>query len=330
MIYKRFFLLLLVSSVFTFGTKAQMDTSKVEIWGMPKGYSETGYMQYLNEKKVTPCMVDLIKFGYKEPYVAGIEKLRLVLLRSNPVYSFSPPAKKRKVYPPKKVIDILYFGIDNDETNFVKQNYFDFVNRDSAAINKIIAFYQQYGITVQKNKVYEKFDLIGSLDSTSKDSCLNFLKISSEARMKSAALLGYVSQAKTKADVLAMFPFVLDYTVGDEANTYFTSYFSRNSLDARDWERYHTMLALTLNCPDPFRATSLMELYQKENHCKKYTKQILLEGNKTILEILSSRRSELNDLRSKTVNFLSYLTGEKFGKDYTKWVSYIQRAGLEK
>ena len=81
MIYKLSFLLLLVISVFTVGTKAQMDTSKVEIWGMPKGYSETGYMQYLNKKKVTPCMVDLKKFGYKEPYVAGIESLRLVLLR---------------------------------------------------------------------------------------------------------------------------------------------------------------------------------------------------------------------------------------------------------
>ena len=240
------------------------------------------------------------------------------------MYSFSPPIKKRKVYPPKKVIELLYFGIDNDETNFVKQNYFDFVNKDSAAINKTIAFYQQYGITVQKDKVYGKFDLITSLDSTSKDSCLNFLKTSSEARMKSAALLGYVSQTKTKADVLAMFPFVLDYTVGDEANTYFINYFTRNSLDAKDWERYHTMLALSLNCPDPFRAASLMELYQKENHCKRYTKQILLEGNKTILEILSSRRSELNDLRTRTVGFLSYLTGEKFGNDYTKWIRYIQ------
>ncbi|SHE47337.1 hypothetical protein [Pedobacter caeni] len=320
---KRFFLLILLCNSFAFCAKAQMDTSHVEIWGLPKGYSEVSYMQFLNEKKVTPCMQDLKEFGYKEATVIGLEELRLVVLRANPVYNFSPPAKKQKIYPPKKVIDLLYFGINNDEINFVKQGYFDFLNKDSAEINKSISVYQQYGLLVNKEKVYERFDLIRSLDSSDKDSCLNFLKLSDEARMKSAALLGYVSQARSKDDMLVLFPFLLDFTIGDEANTYLTRYLNRVGLNASDWQQHHNMFVLTLNCPDPFRATSLMELYQKENHCKRYAEQILKEGNLTIVEILKSRRRELDELRTKTTNFLSYLTDQKFGNDYNAWLSYL-------
>lgn len=328
MVLKRFLLLMLACNLFAVCTRAQMDTSHVEIWGMPNGYSELSYMQFLNKKKVTPCMQDLKTFGYKEASVIGIEGLRLVALRANPVYHFSPVEKKRKIYPPKKVIDLLYFGIDNDEVNFVKQGYFDFLNKDSAAVDKSIALYQQYGLKINKEKVYERFDLIRSLDSTDKDSCLYFLKSSSEARMKSAALLGYVSQARSKADMLVLFPFLLDFTVGDEVSTYLTRYLSRVELDATDWQKQHTMFVLTLNCPDPFRATALMELYQEENHCKRYAKQILKEGNLTIVEILKSRRVELDELRTKTVKFLTYLTDQKFGKDYKAWLNYIGKTNI--
>jgi len=325
---KRFLLLFLAFNLFTICTKAQMDTAHVEIWGMPHGYSELSYMRFLNEKKVTPCMQDLKVFGYKEASVIGIEGLRLVALRANPIYSFSPAEKKRKRYPPKKVIDLLYFGINNDEINFVKQGYFDFLNKDSAAVDKAIALYQQYGLPINKEKVYERFDLIRSLDSTDKDSCLYFLKSSNEERMKSAALLGYVAQARSKADMLALFPFLLDFTVGDEASTYLTRYLSRVELNAQDWQKYHTMFASTLNCPDPFRATALMELYQQKNHCKHYARQILTEGNLTIVEILKSRRRELDELRTKTVKFLTYLTDQKFGKDYHAWLNYISTTNL--
>ncbi|NQX43356.1 hypothetical protein SAMN05421820_116126 [Pedobacter steynii] len=325
---KRFFLLMLTCNLFAFGAKAQMDTSHVEIWGVPNGYSEFGYMRFLNEKKVTACMQDLKVSGYKEASVIGLEGLRLVLLRAIPVYSFSPPAKKRKLYPPKKVIDLLYFGIDNDEVNFVKQGYFDFLNKDSAAVDKTIAIYQQLGLQIKKEKVYEKFDLIRSLDSTDKDSCLYFLKWSAEARMKSAALLGYVAQARSKADMLALFPFLLDFTVGDEATTYLTRYLSRVELNALDWQKHHTMFVSTLNCPDPFRATTLMELYQEEKHCKRYARQILADGNVTIVEILKGRRRELDELKTKTVKFLTYLTDQKFGKDYNAWLNYIGKTNL--
>jgi hypothetical protein len=328
MVPKRLLLLILACNLFAFGTKAQMDTSHVEIWGMPNGYSESGYMRFLNEKKVTPCMQDLKVFGYKEASVIGLEGLRLVVLRTNPVYSFSPPAKKRKLYPPKKVIDLLYFGIDNDEINFVKQGYFDFLNKDSVAVDKAIALYQQYGLQIKKEKVYEKFNLIRSLGSTDKDSCLYFLKVSNEARMKSAALLGYVAQAGSKADMLTLFPFLLDFTVGDETNTYITRYFSRVELNALDWQKHHTMFVTTLNSPSPFIATALMELYQEENHCKRYAKQVLQDGNLTIVEILKSRRRELDELRGKTVKFLTYLTDQKFGKDYNAWLNYIAKNNL--
>lgn len=323
MFSKRFIFLVLGFNLFIICAQAQMDTNYVELWGAPKGHTELSYMQYLNQKKVTPCMVDLKKFGYQEGIVAGIEGLRLVILRSNPVYGFSPPAKKRKVYPPQKVIDLLYFGIDNDEVNFVKNNYISFMSKDSATIDKTIAFHQQYGLQIKKNKFYERFDLIKSLDSNDKDSCLNFLRITSEPRMKSAALLGYVSQSKSKADMLAIFPFILDHTVGDEATNYMTDYFSRYELNAADWERYHTMFVRSLNSPDPFKAMRLMELYQYENHCKRYARQILKEGNTTIVEILKSRRKELSELRSQTVKFLTYLTDQKFGQDYAAWINYI-------
>jgi hypothetical protein len=319
----RFLLNILTFCIFSHGALAQMDSAHVEIWGVPKGYSELGYMQYLNQKKVTPCMVDLNKFGYKEGYVLGIEGLRLLVLRSSPVYSFSPPVKKQKIYPPKKVIDLLYFGIDNEEVNFLKQNYIDFEYKDSAAVDKTLAFYKQYGVHVQKEKVYERFFNLKSLDSSDKDSCLHFLKLTAEPRMKSAALLGYVSQAKTKADMLALFPFVMDFTVGDEANNYLTAYFSRNPLNAADWERYHTMFVRSLNCPEPYRVMHLMELYQKEGYCKRFSKQVLEEGNTTILEILNSRRRELSELRAKTAGFLGYLTGKSYGQDYQAWVRYI-------
>ena len=324
MFSKRLIALILTISLSSICVRAQMDTNYVELWGMPKGYTEMSYMQYLNQKKVTPCMVDLKKFGYREGYVAGIEGLRLVILRSNPVYSFSPPAKKRKVYPPKKVIDLLYFGIDNDEINFVKNYYTDFMRKDSAAIDKTIAQYKEYGIQLPKQKVYDRYELIKYLDTGDKDSCLNFLRITSEPRMKSAALLGYISQARSKEDMLAIFPFILDFTVGSEASTYLTGYFSRHELTAADWEHYHTMFARSLNSPDPFRAMQLMDLYQREKHSKRYAKQILKEGSVTIIEILKSRRKELNELRSNTVKFLTYLTDEKFGQDYTAWVNYIQ------
>jgi hypothetical protein len=319
----RFLLSILTFCIFSNSALAQMDSAHVEIWGVPKGYSELAYMQHLNQKKVTPCMVDLNKFGYKEGYVLGIEGLRLLVLRSSPVYNFSPPVKKQKIYPPKKVIDLLYFGIDNEEVNFLKQNYIDFKYKDSAAVDKTVAFYKQYGINVQKEKVYERFFNLKSLDSNDKDSCLHFLKLTAEPRMKSAALLGYVVQARTKADMLALFPFVMDFTVGDEANNYLTAYFGRNPLNAADWERYHTMFVRSLNCPEPYRVMRLMELYQKEGHCKRFSKQILEEGDMTILEILNSRRRELSELRAKTAGFLGYLTGESYGQDYQAWVRYI-------
>jgi len=162
-----------------------------------------------------------------------------------------------------------------------------------------------------------------SLDSIDKDSCLHFLKLTNEPRMKSAALLGYVSQAKTKADMLALFPFVIDFTVGDEANNYVTAYFSRNPLKAKDWEQYHTMFVRSLNCPEPYRVMRLIELYQKEEYCKRFSKQILEEGSMTILEILSSRLKELSEIRTKTAGFLGYLTGELYGQNYQAWVRYI-------
>lgn len=328
MVLKRLSLLILACNLFAVCTKAQMDTAHVEIWGAPGGYSELSYMRFLNDKKVTPCMQDLKVFGYKEANVIGLENIRLVLLRANPVYSFSPSTKKRQLYPPKKVIDLLYFGIDNEEVNFVKQGYFHFLNKDSAAVDKAITLYQEYGLQINKEKVYKRFDLIRSLDSTDKDSCLYFLKFSNEARMKSAALLGYVAQARCKADMLAIFPFLLDFTVGDEANAYLIGYLDYNGLNAADWQRDHQMFVSTLNCPDPFRATALMELYQKENHCKRYAKQILAEGNLTIIEILKSRRRELDELRAKTVKFLTYLTDQKFGKDYSAWLKYIGRNNI--
>ncbi|HEX8609018.1 MAG TPA: hypothetical protein VF679_10310 [Pedobacter sp.] len=300
-----------------------MDTVHVELWGAPKGYSELSYMQYLNKKKVTPCMVDLKKVGYKEATVIGVENLRLVILRANPIYNFSPPVKKQKIYPPKKVIDLMYFGIDNEEVNFVKQNYFRFLYKDSVAIGKAIKLYQQYGVQIKKDKLYERFDLIRSLDSTDKDSCLQFLRLSCEPRLKNAALLGYVSQSKSKADMLKLFPFVLDFAVGDEANDYLNGYFYSQKLTAADWQQHHTMFISILNCPDPFRAASLMELYQKENNCKLFVKQILETGNTTIIEILKSRRKELGDLREKTAKFLTYLTDEQFGNDYNAWLKYI-------
>lgn len=323
MFSKRFIFLVLGFSFFTICAQAQMDTNYVELWGMPKGHTELSYMQYLNQKKVTPCMVDLKKFGYKEGIVAGVDGLRLVILRSNPVYSFSPPARKRKVYPPQKVIDLLYYGIDNEEINFVKNNFFSFVNKDSADINQTIAMYKQYGIKIAKNKVYERFDLIKSLDSTDKDSCLSFLKLTAEPRMKSAALLGYVAQAKSKADLLAIFPFVLDYTVGDDASNYLTTYFSRQKLEASDWDRYHNMFVRSLNAPDPFKTMRLMRLYQQEKHCKRYAQQILKEGSTTIVEILKSRRKELTELRTETAKFLTYLTDQNLGQDYAAWLKYI-------
>lgn len=322
---KCFFLLILACTLSTLCAKAQMDTMSVEIWGVPSGYSEFSYIRFLNEKKVTPCMQDLKEFGYKEASVSGIEGLRLIVLRASPVYSFNRTTKKRKVYPPKKVVDLLYFGINNDEINFVKQGYFDFLYKDSAAINRGIEQYQQFGLQLTKEKVYEKFDLIRSLDSNDKDSCFNFLKSSNETRMKSAALLGYISQARSKDDMIAIFPFLLDFTVGDEAIIYLTRYLSRNDLNAIDWQKYHTMFISTLNCPDPFRVISLMELYQKEDHCKRYAKQVLLQGNVTIIEILKSRRRELNDLRAKTIKFLYYLTDQKFGHDYNAWLNYISK-----
>jgi hypothetical protein len=180
---------------------------------------------------------------------------------------------------------------------------------------------------VQKEKVYERFFNLKSLDSNDKDSCLRFLKLTSEPRMKSAALLGYVSQAKTKADMLAIFPFMMDFTVGDEASSYVAAYFSRNPLNAADWERYHTMFVRSLNCPEPYRVMHLMELYQKEAYCKRFSRQILEEGNTTILEILNSRRRELSELRAKTADFLGYLTGEGYGQDYQAWVRYIGGVG---
>ncbi|WP_285055306.1 hypothetical protein [Pedobacter ginsengisoli] len=319
----RFLLSLLTFFIFTNVAQVQMDTTYVEIWGMPKGYSELGYMQYLNQKKVTPCMVDLNKFGYKEGYALGIEKLRLLVLRRAPVYSFSPPVKKQKIYPPKKVIDLLYFGIDNDEVNFLKQNYIDFHYKDSAAVDKIVGLYKQAGVTVPKDKIYARFFDLKSLDSNDKDSCLRFLKLTAEPRMKSAALLGYMSQVKTKADMLALFPLLMDFTVGDEVNEYLMGYFSRNPLTATDWSKHHAMFVRILNCPEPYRVLRLMVMYQKDKHCKQYAKQILGEGNITILEILNSRRRELSELRATTASFLTYLTGEGYGQDYQAWVRYI-------
>jgi hypothetical protein len=71
-----------------------------------------------------------------------------------------------------------------------------------------------------------------------------------------------------------------------------------------------------------------MELYQEENHCKRYAKQVLQDGNLTIVEILKSRRRELDELRGKTVKFLTYLTDQKFGKDYNAWLNYIAKNNL--
>ena len=306
-------------------TYAQMDTNYVEIWGVPKGHSELSYMQLLNKKKLSPCMADLRPAGFKDAYVAGIGDLRLVLLRDIPTYSFNPVVKKSKIYPPTKVIDLLYFGINDDETNFIKRNYFDLLKNDSLAIDKTLRDYEQYGIKLDKEKIDEKFSLIRDLDSTSKDSCLNLLKFSTEARLKEAALLGYISEVKNDLDIIAIFPFLLDNTVGDDANTYITNYFKHHELKKAYWEKYHPMLTLSLNNPNPFIITALMELYQKNDYGKKYADQILKEGNISILEILQSRHIELKDLRDKTTKFLSFLTGRKFGNDCKQWTDYISK-----
>src|SRR3984893_16295689 len=100
----RAFYCLLISCLITMkGSYAQMDTTNVEIWGIPKGYTESSYLQVLNQKKLTQCMASLRPAGFKDANVLGLDNLRLITLRNIPIYSFNPVVKQRQLYPSKGI-----------------------------------------------------------------------------------------------------------------------------------------------------------------------------------------------------------------------------------
>src|SRR6202043_2054281 len=138
--------------------------------------------------------------GFKDANVLGLDNLRLITLRNIPIYSFNPVVKQRQLYPSKGIIELLYFGLNDQEADFIKNFYFDFVLNDTTAIGKKINAYKQYGIQVNRQKLIEKFQLINAIDSVRKDSCLHFLKASNERMLKEAALLSYMKQVKNTDD----------------------------------------------------------------------------------------------------------------------------------
>jgi hypothetical protein len=304
---KAFYCLIISCLITMKGSYAQMDTTNVEIWGIPKGYTESSYMQVLNQRKVTQCMASLRPAGFKDAYVMGLDNIRLVTLRNIPIYSFNPVIKQRQLYPCKKIIELLYFGINDDESDFIKNAYFDLSLNDTSAINTKINLYKQYGLQVDKQKIIGKFRLISGTDPVNRDSCLYFLKTSNERMLREAALLAYMSQVKNTDDMVAVFPLFMDNDLGIAMSGYISNYFEHHQLDDQYWLKYHRMFTLLLNNPEPFAAGELMKLYGKSDCCKKYVDEILKDGSITIKEILNARRPECKE--PKWQNYLAERKG---------------------